>query len=74
MLAKIGGFYSLLKLVFGVIAGFVNNTLMKLELINTLKSKISESKTNKFRNNSSVPKNSAKIKPLTVIEEEKVPV
>ena len=74
MLAKIGGFYSLLKLVFGVVAGFVNNTLMKLELINTLKSKISESKIKKFRNYSSIPKSDFKIQPLTVIEEEKVPV
>ena len=70
ILAKIGGFYSFMNLVFGAAAGFVNNTLMKVELINQIKSKISNSKTNKFRYYNSSTKSQSKIQPLTVIEEE----
>ena len=72
ILAKIGGFYSFMNLVFGAVAGFVNNTLMKVELINQIKSKISNSKTNIFRINNSSTKSQSKIQPLSVIEEEKI--
>ena len=73
ILAKIGGFYSFLNLVFGAVAGFVNNTLMKVELINQIKLKILNSKTNKFRYYNSSTKSQSKIQPLSVIEEEKIP-
>ena len=65
ILAKIGGFYSFLNLVFGAVAGFVNNTLMKVELINQIKLKILNSKTNKFRYYNSSTKSQSKIQPLS---------
>ena len=73
LLAKIGEFYSFLKLIFGAVTGFANNTLMKIELINKMKSKISSSKFNNFKRISTMAKSNAKIQPFTVIEEEKRP-
>ena len=71
LFAKIGGFFSFLKLVFGAVTGFVNNTLMKVELINKIKSKILLSKFNKFKTYSTMAKSNTRVQPLTIIEEEK---
>ena len=71
LLAKIGGFCSLLKFVFGSVTGFVNNTLIKVELINKIKSKISSSKLDQFKTYITMAKNKTRVHPLTVIEEEK---
>ena len=73
LLAKIGGFCSFLKFVFGAVTSFVNNTLIKVELINKIKTKISSSKFNKLKTYITITKNNARVQPLTVIEEEKRP-
>ena len=65
ILAQIGGFYTFLQLIFGTISKFINENLMKMEFINQLKLKISNSKVIKPENTSS------KVKPLNVIEEYK---
>ena len=71
ILAKIGGFYSFLNLVFGGVTSYLNRTLMKMEFINQIKSKIASSKVMNLELYKSNFMPNSKIRQKSLIEESK---
>ena len=71
ILAKIGGFYSFLNLVFGSISNFVNDTLMKIDVIKKIKSKVATSNIKKMKLSCLASRQQSKIKPVLIAEESK---
>ena len=67
ILAKIGGFYSFLNLFFGGVTGYLNRTLMKMEFINQIKSKIATSKVTNFELYKSSIMPNSKVKQINLI-------
>ena len=71
ILALIGGFYSFLNLMFGTITCFINDTFMKMEFINQIKSKISNSKVAKMGLYKEWSPKDSKVMPVNLLEETK---
>ena len=69
-LAEIGGFLYLIKTVFGAVSAFFSNTLMRMSLINEIKTKVSNTKVNRSNLYNQIDFRKMNARPLGIIEEE----